>query len=92
MHLLPPGHEWVAVPASGWAVVQPPRKLKCLYGKTSGSVEPCLAAAVATCGTSDDGRAVKTPTGRCIAHIGAIRWIDGDTVMQWRARSLAGAA
>lgn len=82
--LLPPGHEWRVIVASDW---HPLTGWQCVAASGEGDWRRCGEPSVATCETTDIGTQSRHAHGetRCADHIGSIRWVDGDRVMQWRA-------
>lgn len=94
--LLPDGHEWHVIVAPDWRAMPSGRRYICVFQRGFGSQDVCGEPAVAVCAMTLLGRpSNRTDIGGepfCDAHMGSIRWIDGDRVMQWRAIPLPGVA
>lgn len=92
VELLPDGHEWRVITVEDW---WPTRgyALQCRAG-IGADFEMCGKPSVAASSTTLEGHTTVRRQGvpYCADHIGSIRWVDGDRVMQWRAVPLPGVA
>ena len=82
--LLPAGREWRVIQAPDYRVMT---GYMCNASDDEGGWLRCGLPCVATRETTDTGRLTKNLYGepRCERHLGSIRWVEGDRVMQWRA-------